>query len=212
MKRLSILILTICFALNIFATGQIPDTLVYKGSKRYLQTYPLEPYFEKYPDIRPKTRCSSTGLWRNYVATYEIKNNQLFLKDIHILQVNNKLRKFFYKSVINEIFPYYISRKVIWFTGLMEVSYGKIIEYERFDRATFENYIVMEVKNGNITNEKHINYKLYKNFKERQFQAFLKTDEYKNLTTSFKKKQRVEVDNSLIREFILEYTTRILVK
>ena len=156
MKRLTILVLTVCFVLSLFASGQIADTLIYNRSKRYLHTYPLEPYFEKYPDKRPKTKSSCTGLWRHYVATYEIKNNQLYLIDIQTMIVN-KSGSFTYKSVINKIFPNSKTTKAVWFTGVMVVCYGKIIEYETFDHAVYENNILIEVENGNVIKETRIN-------------------------------------------------------
>jgi len=214
MRKLSIFIITACLTINLFATGQIDDTLIYKGSKRYLQTYPLEQYFKKYPNKRPETKSSSTGLWRNYVATYEIRNNQLFLKDIQIMQVNYKSTKlsYIYKSVMNKVFPNNKNIKAIWFTGLMEVTYGKVIDIpnEPYGSVTFENYIIMEINNGDLIKEKHINYKIYDEFKERQFQAFKKTDDYQKAVISLKKHHITKGRDNLIKESILEYTNKLL--
>ena len=66
------------------ATAQQPDILFYNGKKYSLYTNPLEGYFRKYPDKKPKTSIISTGNWRGYIATFEIIDSTLFLRDIEV--------------------------------------------------------------------------------------------------------------------------------
>jgi len=80
------LIVTIC----IFATGQISDKIIYKGQEYSLNTNPLESFFKKNPDLKPKPDIMSTALWRGYIATFEIQKDQLFVKDI-IIEVNDSI-------------------------------------------------------------------------------------------------------------------------
>src|SRR5688572_23317569 len=86
MKSITILALTLLISLSGFATVQKPDIIFYNGREYPLHSYPLEQYFEKYPDKRPtnKGRVMSTGLWRGYIATFEVTDGQVFLKDIQI--------------------------------------------------------------------------------------------------------------------------------
>ena len=87
---LSIFGLIVAINLSVSGTGQMSDKIIYNGKVCSLTgksvidgCYPMENYFEKYPDKRP-TRGGGTFLRRNYVATYEIKDNQLYLNDIEI--------------------------------------------------------------------------------------------------------------------------------
>lgn len=85
MKRLLLtIIFTLFSGLKVFATAQFPDKINYNGKEYNLNSNPLEVYFEKNPNKRPKSEVRSSALWRGYVATFEIIDNQLFLKDIEI--------------------------------------------------------------------------------------------------------------------------------
>jgi hypothetical protein len=86
MKQLFTIILTIFSCLTVFGTSQCPEKIIYNGKEYKLHSNPMETYFKKYPDKRPKGGIRSTALWRGYVATYEVKNNQLFLKDISVIE------------------------------------------------------------------------------------------------------------------------------
>src|SRR5690554_7604266 len=76
MKKTLLLILTICtigiLKADTALTAQYPDKIKFKGKEYNLNSNPLEPYFEKYPDKRPKGGIMSTALWRGYVAHFEI--------------------------------------------------------------------------------------------------------------------------------------------
>lgn len=62
-------------------TVQIKDTIVYKGVKYALYTYPLEKYWNKRRQ-KPQIRPACSNCWRGYVATWEIFENDLYLTDI----------------------------------------------------------------------------------------------------------------------------------
>ena len=76
--------LIIFFYLTTYATAQYPDKIIFNGKEYSLHSNPLETYFEKNPDKRPKGGVISTALWRGYVATFEVRGSQLFVKDIQI--------------------------------------------------------------------------------------------------------------------------------
>jgi hypothetical protein len=62
------------------ATGQAPDRIVYAGQTRALFANPLEEYYEagrKRPAFMSSPNRFSTGNWREYVATWVIKQNTL---------------------------------------------------------------------------------------------------------------------------------------
>jgi len=160
-------------------TAQAPDKIIYKGKEHSIHTNPLESYFDKYPDKRPgiNTRCS--GLWRGYVATFEITNDRLFLKDIEIMlngytkdeQGNNRLR---WKSVINEVFPNHNVVKLDWWTGTLVLPSGELIDYVHMGyMSTYEYYTLLEINNGDLVAEKQMGYEEYNAF------------EYKRLKTKY---------------------------
>jgi len=157
--------LTIFLSTTVFGTAQFPDIIIYKGKKYDLHTNPLEIYFEKYPNRRPRgTDC--TALWRGYIATFEIKDSQLYLKDI-VIEVGNE-----YPPIRKSVFPFIKLVKVDWFTGLLVLPYGKIVNYVHMGVSTYEHYILLEIHNGNLTKEKQFDYREYEEFKEKQFEAF----------------------------------------
>lgn len=218
MRALSTLILLICFNLTVFGTAQAPDKIIYNGKEYSLHSNPMESYFEKFPDKRPECEVMSTGLWRGYIATFEIKDNQLYLKDIEI-QVSTKKKndkyKYSWKSVLNEVFPNQELIKIDWLTGLLVLPEGKIVNYVHMGYAsTYKHYVLLEFENGNLKGEKKFGYEEYEKFKDKQFQAFKKTDEYKKLKEDLKK----DGDNSdefienFLRIFVIEYSSKILIE
>lgn len=68
-------ILTIIFGLLIansaFATGQVPDYLIYKGDTIAIFSNPLEQYFERTGkrELLDFVGCGSTACWRGYYGT-----------------------------------------------------------------------------------------------------------------------------------------------
>ena len=218
--------LIVILNLPVSGTIQMADKIIYNGKVYLLRGksvidsfYPMEDYFNKYPDKRPKVEGATTRLWRKYVATYEIKDNQLYLKDIEILD-DIEL-----KSVLNEIFPNQELLKIDWLTGLLAIPDGN-----SNGNGVSERYIILEINEGNFMREKQIilnkdenfmNESLYGNdteyklFKKKQFEVFKKTDEYQKAIARIKA-ARPDVNNrfcnELIETDILKYSSKILVE
>ena len=77
--------------------------------------------------------------------------------------------------------------------------------------STYEKYILLEIDKGDLKKEKKYNYKKYELFKDRQFEAFRKTEEYQKLKTDLKKDGSTdEFVDSFLRSYITSYTTKIL--
>ena len=156
-------------------TVQYSDKIIYKGKECPLRTYPypMENYFEKYPDKRPKSEGCWTSLWRGYVATFEIKDNQLFLKDIEI-RIHTKNKRGDYRdsweSVIDEVFPNREILKIDWLTETLTLRSGEIVDRIGY-ASIYEHYTLLEIENGDLKNEKEFGHEEYKDFREKQFQA-----------------------------------------
>jgi hypothetical protein len=202
-------------AVNVLATAQAPDLIIYQGKEYALETNPMEAYFSKYPDKKPKTEVMSTGLWRGYIATFEFQDKSLVLKDIKIrsaANLGNADYESSWKSAIKQVVPKGETLKIDWFSGILVLSYGDIVNYVHMGYgSTYSNYILLSVKNGNLTSERKFDYKEYEKFKEKQFQAFKKTEEYKTHVLELKKENLPpELVDSFLRDFIVGYSSEFL--
>lgn len=213
MKTFVLFIIALFFTLKLFATPQIPDKLIYKGKEYKLLTFPLETYFKTHTDKRLEKKSLNTGLWRGYIATYEIKNNQLFLKDMSVMVNDPNSSHYTYKSIIDKVFPNQKNIKVGWISGLLQVANGKRIETypQIYGKIDYEHYLILEFDHGNFKKAIQLTYKQLDDFKDKQFQAFKKTEEYNKLVVKLKKHLTNFDIDSVIRFDILEYTSTILI-
>jgi hypothetical protein len=215
MKYLLTAALSIFFCLKTYATAQYPDKIIFNGKEYSLHSNPLEIYFEKNPDKRPKGGVMSTALWRGYVATFEVRDSQLFVKDIQIEYWDTTSKKSHdtkWKSVLTEVFGEQKNIKVDWLTGLLVLPYGKIVNYVHMGYgSTYEKYFLLEINKGDYVKSKQFDYKDYEKFKEKQFEAYKQTDEYKQTKAKLKKDGSTDefIDNFL-RSFVTQYTSKIL--
>ena len=215
MKFLITTFLSSILCLTTFATAQYPDKIFYDGKEYSLHTNPLESYFEKNPDKRPKGGIMSSALWRGYVATFEMRDSQLFVKDIQVqywdtTDKNNYDTKS--KTVMTEVFPDKKNVKVDWLSGLLVLPFGKLVNYVHMGYgSTYENYFLLEIDKGNFIKSKQFDYKNYEIFKDKQFLAYKKTEAYKETKATLKKDGSTdEFIDSFLRSFVTEYTSRIL--
>jgi hypothetical protein len=214
-RLLLTIILTLFSGLNVFATAQFPDKINYNGKEYNLNSNPLEVYFEKNPNKRPKSEVRSSALWRGYVATFEIIDNQLFLKDIEI-QYRDTTSKGSnnsnWKSVLNEVFTDQKNIQVDWYTGLLVLPQGKVVNYVHMGYgSTYQHYTILELNKGVLTQEKQFKRKAYEKFKEKQFQVFKQTEDYHKMKSDLLQKgNSEEFIDSFLRSYVTEYTSKIL--
>lgn len=218
MKKLLTVLIGVLISYNAFGTAQDPDKIIYNGKKYMLHSNPLEFYFDKYPEKRPQSNIVSTGLARGYIAAFEVIDNQLFLKDIQVQIATKGSSKKKYReswvSKFNDVFPDAAQKmKIDWFTGILVIPYGERKDYVHMGYAsTYENYILLEFNNGNLTKEKRYNHEEYKNFKEKQFQVFKQTEKYKEIFDILMNEieNSEEFIDSFLRISNVEYTMIIL--
>jgi len=205
-KYLSLIIL--CLAAHIsFATAQYPDKIWYKGEEYSLHTNPLEDFFKKNPDRRPRGGVISTALWRGYIATFEFDREQLIVKDIVVEDSIDKWR-----SVLKEVFPDEPIVKVKWTTGILVLPYGKVKNYVHMGYAsTYSNYVLLEVEDGVLKKEKRLDGDQYEQFKDKQFEAFKLTHEYKRLKTDLMEKGSSENSaDQFLKIYVISYSKKII--
>jgi len=215
MRTLSTLTLFICISLIVYGTAQYPNKIIYNGKEYKLYSNPLENYFEKYPYHRPQKIVIPNELLRGYVATFEIRDNQLYLNDIEI-PVSKKFKKGSYVYQWESVLYKDDSIKVDWMTGFLVLPKGQIIyNNEQIGYgAIFDYYILLEFDRGNFVKEKTLGYEEYEKFKEKQFQAFKETEEYEKIKKDLKKgneNYNDEFIDAFLRNFEIEYTSKMVV-
>ena len=203
-------------------TAQTPDVIIFNGKKYDLNTNPLEPYFDKFPNKRPEGGVNSTNLWRGYLAYFEIIDKQLFVTDIEILIESDKndeideysLPEYEWVSVFEQVFPNKEKFKIDWYTGILILPHGKMIEYVHMGYASiYSKYWLLEIESGVFNEARKYNNKKFVKFKKRQYEEFKKTDEYDKLYNELKSSGYYQNDNQIdlfIADYIINYTSKFL--
>lgn len=214
MRSLFCLLLLFLQAPHAWSTPQFPDKIIYGGKAYNLNSNPLEPYFQIYPDRRPKGGTISTALWRGYVATFEIVDSQLVVKDIQIQSFQDSAGHSYrrWKSVMLEVFPGQTNVPLKWWSGLLVLPHGKLINYVHMGYgSTYKKYILLAIDKGHFTTEKRFNHKAYEKFKDRQFQVFKGTQDYRDLVEKLKKEgSSQEFIDLFLKDFVTSYTSKFL--
>lgn len=218
MKTVTVLIFMIAVTVSsALATAQIPDKIVFQGQEYSLHTNPMEPYFLKNPDKRPKDGLMTTALWRGYVATLAFNADDLVLKDIEAYQWRVAKEKgqspLEWNSVIDSILPKGEKLLVDWFTGILILPHGNLENYVHMGYgSTYSNYILLEVKKGKLTGKRTYDHKQYEEFKERQFQAYKKSKAYRELVYALEQEgitSEKHVD-PFLRSFVATYPSEFV--
>lgn len=183
------------------ATTQIPDKIYFEGDSYNLSNQsPIRFFFRDHPEKKPKEGLWSTNLYRGYVATYEIRNNSLYLKDLRV-QLLEDPSEIVWKSVKDKVVPSAEELLLDSFTGILELSYS--------NNRTF---ILLEVKQGKITGKRSFTNQQFEAYKDKLFQLFKQTDAYNQKLDQFKKYNslnQTEIDYFIRQEVFSE--TKVLV-
>jgi hypothetical protein len=130
---------------DIIASEQYPDVLIYNGKEYEIGVFPMESYFIIYPTRRPGITGINSALYRGYRAKYQIINNELILIDIEIMRNGN------WRSLINR--KYFRNRiKINTYTGKINLFNGNNTGVYMAFTPIYENYIIIEINEGNIEN------------------------------------------------------------
>ena len=141
------------------ATAQIPDQIIIDGRTERLFTEPLQGAFHinkrletNIGEYMSPGYCSAS--WRGYVATWEVRNDELFLVKVVVDPCSDKI-----PVPLNKLFSDSTTHiKAIWFTGILKVPQGKQIEYHHMGyESRYESYLYLEVEKGNVLRSWHSN-------------------------------------------------------
>ncbi|WP_018674465.1 hypothetical protein [Riemerella columbina] len=212
--KIKLLFLFLILALTkVFATAQAPDKIIIDGKKYDLLNSPMERYFEKHPEFHPIYSGKiemlnkhinpefplpfSTGNYRGYIATLELKNNQLNLVDIKVPNLDSEERE--YISVFKELFG---TQKVnINYNGILVIPTGELEEFINFGYASiYSQYKLVTIKNDHVTKTKDLNKDEFYQFKIKQFLAFKKSPEYKKAVNEYLESWKNDKEMELSKE------------
>ena len=184
---ITLLIVTSSFCC--YSTVQHKDILCYDGETYGLKDYYLEDYFEKHPKKKPKTEISSTALWRGYIATYTVYDNQIYLTDLQIQVQDKSSNEIFatkWKSVFKDFSPNSDRFLIKWINDLILLPIGVPIDYEDGYGITHSQYEIIEIKNGIIVDNFAFSLKKYKKIFENRNPYFLGEKELRTLKKELK--------------------------
>ncbi len=203
MIRIIYLFLSVVSSIEVYATAQAPDYLLYNGERHRLHVNPLEVLFLENKELRPKTEVISSGNWRGYIATFEISEGSLLVNDITISKPDpNKERGYIRESVLPTAFPNMSDRKMDWFSGLLVAPLGERTGYVHLAYASqYEKYLLIRIQDGTVSESAQMSLEEYTAFKGRQFEVFKTTTEYEAIYKELSKESEPE-DNLNLEGFI----------
>lgn len=132
------------------ATAQFPDHLSYEGEGHAMFSTPLEGYFS---DTLPRPAWlvpTSTACWRGYVASWEIKDDRLFLLKVVRRDGPGAGEE---KDVIARLFPKgQPPIEATWFSGAIRIPQGKQLRYVHMGFGSiYERDLFLTFDHGKLT-------------------------------------------------------------
>lgn len=204
-------VVMVCLAMAIApvvkATAQLSDRLIVEGKEFALNTNPLEGELKKKQWTPPAHAQISSANWRGYLATWEIKDGKLFLKDVTIAVSNPEDEHgAISKSITGDLYPGAAEVFADWYTGALIIPDGRMTRYDVHMGygASFDHYQVFRVHAGKVVEHLSTTGTEFEAYKERKFAAFRKTDAYAKAYADFRKKAP-DLSEALADEFIRSY-------
>jgi len=164
MKKTLLVLVILAINLSVYATEQVPDLLYYQDKKFMLNTgwghpSPLQTYFYQ-NNIEYPFEMLSTANYRGHVATWDIVDNKLFLREISIEESKYSPDKFNVKSNNDSL-----SKKDLvfadWFSGVIECQ---LID-KQGDRD-FDVSYYFHLRKGEVINTQIVTAKDFKRVQE----------------------------------------------
>lgn len=121
-------------------TAQFRDTLRYNGQQYSLATEPLHPYLQAMDIDYPST---STANYRGYIASWEIKDDKLYLIKLIIPSLVPEMTR------EEDLFPGKNRTFAEWYTGKLRIPHGKLLDYVHQGYGSFyEKELYLRFLNG----------------------------------------------------------------
>jgi len=205
MKQILKILLFSLISINVFGTAQIPDLIIYNGDTLSLYSCPLN----SYPNqdlINPQglfgsSGCFYTACWRNYIATWEIIDNELYLCEIRNACYPTSMRgvSASAKSIsdidsigneyadLQKLFPKQFRKgkvKADWVNDKLYLPQGKLLFYlhDGF-QSIYEAELEFTLKNGKVIEINKLDNSKTKKSKYTEDPQLLKEYIYDNIKT-----------------------------
>jgi len=125
-------------------TAQIGEILLIDNQQYLIAEQPLHHYF-KALDSPPYFCPPSPTCWRGYYGKWELRDDELFL-------VNFKGYLDDLEEVdLHYLFPYQEETFAHWYTGIIRIPQGKLIEYiDLTHHSIYEEDLMLCFKNGKL--------------------------------------------------------------
>lgn len=151
MKRFIIFLFLVLISVSVFATAQIPDSLIYNGETVPIFSNPLESFFsEKNPRPDNLFRFSCTACWRGYKAIWEVKGGSLYL----IRVIEGTCSADAPEIDMSKIFGKKLPVEASWFSGVLRIPRGKLLSYVHMGYGSvYEKDLLLTFENGKLVKE-----------------------------------------------------------
>ncbi|OXB20804.1 hypothetical protein B0A80_17925 [Flavobacterium tructae] len=186
----AIFIFVVLISTKSFATAQVSDYLIIDKDTLRIQSNPLEEYFKIHPIPENLITTISSANWRGYIAYFKFLEGKLVVENIYKedYKKNSKGESdFFLTSIYKAIFGENKNFECNFYSGLLICPSGKMLQYVHMGYSSvFENYTLIELKDGVNVKSKKLTAEEFMDFKKKYFKYYKKTDEYKQKAKEFK--------------------------
>ena len=152
-KTLFIVLSILISQLDIFATMQKPDVLLWNGDTLFLNKSPLEELPEVCEKILEQEEFISSGCWNGFIAEWIIENDTLCLKNIYSYstrkKINHRLEKILGTKFENGRI------RADWFSESIIGGFGRYLNCSYF--LVYENERLMKFEKGKLDKVKELN-------------------------------------------------------
>jgi hypothetical protein len=173
-----------------FATGQVPDYLIIENDTLAIQSNPLEGYFKDHPIPERLITSFSSANWRGYIAYFKFLDGKLVVENIYkedYKDNSNGKTNYFLTSIYKDVFGTNANFECNYYSGLLVCPSGEILQYVHMGYSSlYENYNLIEIKNGINLKSKKFTAEEFQKFKRDYFKYFKRTEEYKIKVKEYK--------------------------
>lgn len=142
-------------------TAQTPERIMLEGRPHALEADPLDPLAEAHDLCLGNPNYSSTGNYRGYIGTWELRGRQLFLSQLcwddgwrnGEIAIDDEARNSLFRAARCEDFPIHAR----WFSGVLRISLGRRLIYSHHGWSHwFERERVLHVRGGEVVRDREV--------------------------------------------------------
>jgi hypothetical protein len=140
-------------------TAQAPERIIIDGRPRALYADPLYPLLESHRlDLR-NPHCRSTGNYRGYIGTWQIRGRRLFLLHLNWEGRGNEvpISREALAKLLRAIPCTRLPTPACWFSGVLRIAIGRRLIYSHHGWSHwFERERVIRVKDSVIVRDRQV--------------------------------------------------------